>query len=52
VPALTGAAEEHNASLVVVGTRGFGGFHGLLLGRVPAQLPHHSGWPTVLIHHP
>jgi nucleotide-binding universal stress UspA family protein len=52
VPALTGAAEEDNAALVVVGTRGLGGFQGLLLGRVPAQLPHHSRRPTVLVHHP
>ena len=51
VDALIQVGDQVNASLIVVGTKGQGGFHGLVLGRVPAQLPHHADRPVVLIHH-
>ena len=46
-PALIEAAE--NADLLVVGTRGHGGFAGLLLGSVSQQCAHHSPCPIVII---
>lgn len=52
VAALSSIAADENAAMIVVGTRGSGGFHGLILGRVPAQLLHHAGRPVALIHHP
>lgn len=41
------AAED--ADLLVVGTRGHGGFAGLLLGSVSQQCAHHSPCPIVII---
>jgi nucleotide-binding universal stress UspA family protein len=49
VAALERAATDHDAGLVVVGTRGLGGFSGLRLGRVPFQLVHHLGRPLVMV---
>lgn len=43
-------AEEH-ATLLVAGRRGWGGVHGLVLGRVPAQLLHHAFGPVAFIPH-
>jgi nucleotide-binding universal stress UspA family protein len=45
--ALLRASED--ADLVVVGSRGLGGFRRLLLGSVSTQLAHHSRCPVVIV---
>jgi nucleotide-binding universal stress UspA family protein len=47
VPALLGVSEDDD--LLVVGSRGRGGFAGLLLGSVSHQLASHSPCPVVII---
>jgi nucleotide-binding universal stress UspA family protein len=42
---------QERASLIAVGRRGWGGIHGLVLGRVPAQLLHHTDRPVAVIPH-
>jgi nucleotide-binding universal stress UspA family protein len=44
-------AEAHDADLLVVGSRGFGGFRGLLLGSVSQQCAQHAACPVVIVPH-
>jgi len=47
--AIHGRADDADADLVVIGSRGTGGFHGLRLGSVALKLLHHATRPTVIV---
>ncbi|HUK94285.1 MAG TPA: universal stress protein [Gaiellaceae bacterium] len=49
-PALELVEEARDADLLVVGSRGHGGFVGLLLGSVGQQCAQHAPCPVVIVH--
>ena len=49
VPKILSAAEEANADLIVVGSRGLSDFSGLLLGSVSHKLIQHANCPVLVI---
>ena len=50
-PAVTLLEAARDADLLVLGTRGHGGFVGLLLGSVSQQCAHHTPCPLVIVPH-
>jgi nucleotide-binding universal stress UspA family protein len=50
-PARVLLGEAGDADLLVVGSRGLGGFRGLMLGSVSQQCTHHAPCPVVVVPH-
>ncbi len=46
---LTSYAESHNVDLIVMGSRGLGGFKRLLLGSVASGVSQHSKCPVLIV---
>lgn len=49
-PATVLVDESRETDLLIVGSRGHGGFAGLLLGSVSHQCAHHAACPVVIVH--
>lgn len=49
VDVLLGVADEENADLIVVGSRGLGGFGSIMLGSKSQKLLHRSRWPVLVV---
>ena len=49
IDSLTSYAESHNVDLIVMGSRGFGGFKRLLLGSVASGVSQHSKCPVLIV---
>lgn len=50
-PAQVLAEKSERADMLVVGSRGLGGFRGLMLGSVGQQCAHHANCPLVIVPH-
>ena len=48
--AILAVAENHQADLIVMGTRGFGAVKGLLVGSVSRKVIHLSTCPVMIVH--
>ena len=48
--AILKVAENHQANLIVMGTRGFGAVKGLLVGSVSRKVIHLSSCPVMVVH--
>ena len=49
IDALISYAESHNVDLIVMGSRGLGGFKKLLLGSVASGVSQHSKCPVLIV---
>jgi nucleotide-binding universal stress UspA family protein len=50
--AIVEAAAAHDASAIVIGSRGLTGLRAMLLGSVSSAVVHHAGRPTLVVHRP